>query len=177
MCWPICCYLVLYICTLMRIPKLWVYEMCEMLTLKDEKKSSLLLVEKKILNEPMHEIPTMWYVWPAKPQISLRICAVWSEPLLVAWVLYDCLATDWTPFGVSKLKRRLQRLVRVYTCQNAILLEITCRGSLSMRVEDSGQKLVWDLLPCWIPAWAFIRGICTYVINTKISCAGPYVVI
>ena len=20
--------------------------------------------------------PTMWYVWPAKPQISLRICAV-----------------------------------------------------------------------------------------------------
>ena len=27
---------------------------------------------------------TMWYVQPAKPQISLRICAVWSEPLLVA---------------------------------------------------------------------------------------------
>ena len=41
--------------------------------------------------------------------------AAWSEPLLVAWVLYDCEATDWTPFGVSKLKRRLQRLVRVYT--------------------------------------------------------------
>ena len=28
--------------------------------------------------------PTMWYVRPAKPQISLRICAVLSEPLLVA---------------------------------------------------------------------------------------------
>ena len=28
--------------------------------------------------------PTMWYVRPAKPQISLRICAVCSEPLLVA---------------------------------------------------------------------------------------------
>ena len=28
---------------------------------------------------------------------------------------------------VSKLKRRLQRLVRVYTCQNATLLEITCQ--------------------------------------------------
>ena len=28
--------------------------------------------------------PTMWYVRPAKPQISLRIRAVWSEPLLVA---------------------------------------------------------------------------------------------
>ena len=34
--------------------------------------------------------PTMWYVRPAKPQISLRIRPVWSEPLLVAWVFYDC---------------------------------------------------------------------------------------
>ena len=34
--------------------------------------------------------PTMWYVRPAKPQISLRIRAVWSEPLQVAWVFYDC---------------------------------------------------------------------------------------
>ena len=28
------------------------------------------------------------------------------------------------------LKRRLHRLVRVYTCQNATLLEISCYGSL-----------------------------------------------
>ena len=34
-----------------------------------------------------------------------------------------------TSFGVSKLKRRLQRLVQVYTCQNATLLEISCTGS------------------------------------------------
>ena len=33
------------------------------------------------------------------------------------------------PFGVSKLKRRLQTLVRVYTFQNVKLLEITCHGS------------------------------------------------
>ena len=33
---------------------------------------------------------TMWYVRPAKAQTSLRIHAVWSEPLLVAWTLYDC---------------------------------------------------------------------------------------
>ena len=67
--------------------------------------------------------PSMWYVRPANPQISLRIRAVWSEPLLVAWVFYDCLATDWTPSGVSKLKRRLHRLVWVYVFQNATLLE------------------------------------------------------
>ena len=34
-----------------------------------------------ILYEPVHE---MWYVRPAKPQISLRIRAVSSEPLQVA---------------------------------------------------------------------------------------------
>ena len=33
-------------------------------------------------------------------------------------------------FGVSKLKGRLQRLIGVYTCKNATLLEITCHGSL-----------------------------------------------
>ena len=34
--------------------------------------------------------PTMWNVRPAEPQISLRICTVWSAPLLVAWIFYDC---------------------------------------------------------------------------------------
>ena len=68
--------------------------------------------------------PTMWYVWWAEPQISLCICAAWSEPLLVVWIFYQYLATDQTAFWVSKLKRQLLRLVCVYTCQNATLLEI-----------------------------------------------------
>ena len=66
--------------------------------------------------------PTMWYVRPAKTQISLRIHAVWSEPLLVAWIFSECYDTDWTSFWVSKLKRRLHRLVWVYTCQNATFI-------------------------------------------------------
>ena len=33
--------------------------------------------------------PTMWYVRPAKAQISLRISAVCSEPLLVARTYYE----------------------------------------------------------------------------------------
>ena len=91
--------------------------------------------------------PTMWYVWPAKPQISLRIGAVWSEPLLVAWIFYECEATKWTSFGVSKLKSRLHRLVCVYTCQNATLLEITCQGSiiiiLNLKVEYGDIMNTW----------------------------------
>ena len=67
--------------------------------------------------------PTMWYVRPAKTQISLHIWAVWPELWLVTWKFYACYATDWTKFGVSKLKRRLHSLIWVYTCQNAILLK------------------------------------------------------
>ena len=33
-------------------------------------------------------------------------------------------------YGVSKLNRRLHRLVRVFTCQNATFLKIICRGSV-----------------------------------------------
>ena len=73
--------------------------------------------------------PTMWYVQPAKAQTSLRICAVWSEPLLVSWIFYDCSATCWTAVGVSELNRRLCMLVWVCSCQIATLLEITCRSS------------------------------------------------
>ena len=57
-------------------------------------------------------------------------CAFWSEPLLVPWTFYDCWAIDWTSFGVSKLKRRLHRLIWVFTCQNATLLEITRHNSI-----------------------------------------------
>ena len=62
--------------------------------------------------------PTMWYVWPGKAQTSMRIRAVWSKPLLVALIFYENQATDQLT-EVSKLKKRLQRLVWVYTCQNA----------------------------------------------------------
>ena len=38
------------------------------------------------------------------------------------------------------IKRRLQRLVRLYTCQNATLLEITCHGSYIQRQTLSGGR-------------------------------------
>ena len=91
--------------------------------------------------------PTMWYVRPSKAQTSLHICADWSEPLLVAWIFYDSLATDWTSFRVSKPKRRLHRLVWVYIWQNTTLLEITCHGSYSIAnlVVACGCILVYTL--------------------------------
>ena len=45
----------------------------------------------------------MWYVRPAKPQISLCIHAVRSEPLLDVLIFYDYLSYDRASFEGSKL--------------------------------------------------------------------------
>ena len=39
--------------------------------------------------------PTKWHVCPAKTQISLGICPVWSESLLSAWKNIGPLTTYW----------------------------------------------------------------------------------
>ena len=44
--------------------------------------------------------------------------------------------------GVSKLKSRLHRLIFVYTCQNARLLEITYRGSIICEPTDEILVLI-----------------------------------
>ena len=45
--------------------------------------------------------------------------------------------------GVSKLKRWLHRLVRVYTCQHATMLEISCRGSFVLENNNRGAERDW----------------------------------
>ena len=51
---------------------------------------------KKLIINLSHNMrfPTILYMRPAKPQISLRIRAVWSQPLLVACIFYECSATE-----------------------------------------------------------------------------------
>ena len=42
------------------------------------------------------------------------------------------------------LRRRLKRLARVYTCQNATLLEITCHGSYTHQLlTQINNKIVF----------------------------------
>ena len=90
---------------------------CNKLFLKlnpDQKASSSTLIENACLQMSRDtRFPTMWYVRPAKAQNSLRIREYWSEPLLDAWIFYECKVTDWPSFGVSMLKRRLHRFVWV----------------------------------------------------------------
>ena len=58
-------------------------------------------------------------------------------------------------FGVSKLKRGPQRLVWVYPCQNATLLEISCRGSNVFvgLCWCCSKKLNFDLLTPSTGSW------------------------
>ena len=49
-------------------------------------------------------------------QQSLRSVCAYAH-----WLFYECKATDWISLGVSKLNRRLHRLVWVYSCQNDTL--------------------------------------------------------
>ena len=107
--------------------------------------------------------PTLWYVRQTKPQISLRIHAVWSEPLLVACIFYECSVTNWTSSGISKL-------VWVYTCQNTTLLEITCRGALAIKrtcfeIHSPVPSRKWNVSISEMEIISFIINfICNYAI-------------
>ena len=116
--------------------------------------------------------PTIRYVRPAKAQTSLRIPADWSDPLHVAWIFNECYTTDRTSFIASKLKRRLHRLIYIYTCRNTTLLEITCQDSYfrpklgttryiyvlrKVRIWTIPESLCanWDFLT-WRTEWEFL---------------------
>ena len=50
------------------------------------------------------------------------------------------IAVDLGGKATKQTKRRLQRLVRVYTCQNATLLEISCSGSFYFILQESVER-------------------------------------
>ena len=90
---------------------------------------------------------TMSCVQPAKPQISLRIQAVWSELLLVALIFYEWYSTYWISFEVSKHYRRLHRIVWVYTCQTATLVEIKCHDSYVVKCVSTSAVITASVKP------------------------------
>ena len=90
----------------------------------------LSLFWKNLLNEARHEISSNVVCATSKasdqPGHMRSLIRAFASRLNILWLL---IATDWISFGVSKLKRRLHRIIWVYTCQNATLVEITCLGS------------------------------------------------
>ena len=68
-----------------------------------------------------------------QPARTCSLIRAFASRLNILWILSYWLNIIWS----SKLKRGLHRLVRVYTCQNATLLKITCRGSNGPQCEKA----------------------------------------
>ena len=68
-------------------------------------------------------------VRPAKTQISLGICPVWSESSPSAWRKLGSLATHWAHSEDSDQTGRMTRLIWVFAGRTAALLVLSCRGS------------------------------------------------
>ena len=102
------------------------------------------------LYEPVHEISNNVVCATSKasdqPAHTHSLIRAFASRLNILMLLNS---TDWTSFVVSKLKKRLHRLVWVHTCQNATLLDITCHGSIlyTLQPEDpefATQKMVYN---------------------------------
>ena len=99
--------------------------------------------------------PTKWSVHPAKPQISLGICPVWSESLLSAWRKLGSLAI---------IKRTAKTLIRLGGCPADLILRWAlmsvcwfCHEAAHIRstvlpqvLENLGFRL-WGSRQCWFP--------------------------
>ena len=82
--------------------------------------------------EPSHDKTNNVAVRPAKTQISLGICPVWSESSLSTWRKLGSLATHWVPSEDSDQTGRMPRLIWVFAGRTLILLVLSCRGSFQI---------------------------------------------
>ena len=74
--------------------------------------------------------PTKWHVCPAKTQISMGICPVWSESSLSAWRKLGSLAFHWAHSKDSDQTGQMPRLICVFAgCNNHFV------GFLMMRMN------------------------------------------
>ena len=108
--------------------------------------------------EPWHEISNNVVCVSSKASdqsVHTRsLIRAFVSRLNIIWML----STDRTSFGISKLKRRLQRLIWVYTCQNPTLLEITCQGSFKLESINIWTIYGWLPLDIWMHVQSGDRG-------------------
>ena len=79
--------------------------------------------------EAPHDKTNKMTVHPAKTQISLGICPVWSESPLSTWKKLGSLATHWMHSEDSDQTGRLPRLIWVLAGHTVILLVLSWGGS------------------------------------------------
>ena len=103
--------------------------------------------------KPWHEISNNVVCATSKdsdqPAHMCRLIRAFASRWNILWLL-----SYWPNIiGVSKRKGMLYRLVLVYICQTATLLEITCRGSYVTFLES--LELVKNLLQLSLGLWHF----------------------
>ena len=85
--------------------------------------------DKEPLMSRLKTKPTKWFVRPAKIQISLGICPVWSESSLSAWEKLSSLATHWAHSEDSDQTGWMPRLICILLGAKVILLVLSQGGS------------------------------------------------
>ena len=108
-------------------------------------------------NEPQHDKTNKVTVRPAKTQISLGICPVWSESSLFAWRNLGSLATHWV-HSKDWSDWAEPRLIWVIAERTAILLVLSCHSSNGL--GNSEVYTVWPssfrgflYLLVWATTW------------------------
>ena len=104
-------------------------------------------------HEPWHDKTNKMSVRPAKIQISLGICPVWSESSLSAWRNLGSLATHWAHSEDSDQTGRMPRLIWVFAGRTLTLLVLSCRGShycatmilMACRIESGQFRMTTNL--------------------------------
>ena len=119
-----------HFCSLKIVEKIWKIKKADYISLQNWEFSTVKIRSRvSITYEPQHEISNnvVWLTSKGsdQPVHKHSLIGAFASRLNILWILSYWLNI----FGVSKLKRRLHRLVWVYSCQNATLLEITCHGS------------------------------------------------
>ena len=89
---------------------------------------ALLNGKTTLFKEPQHDKTNKMSVRPAKTQISLGICPVWSESSLSPRNL-GCLATHWAHSEDSDQTGQMPRLIWVFAGRTLILSVLSCHGS------------------------------------------------
>ena len=97
-----------------------------------------------------------------QPAHTHSLIRAFASCLNILWVLSYWPNIIW----ISKLKRRLHRLVWDFTCQNATLLEITCHGSYISFIWSNRwmkSEIIKDI--CFIGSARWVIIIVTDVVN------------
>ena len=130
------------------------------ISLASTKSSGKSRQQSMLIIEPRHEISNNVVCATSKdsdqPAHTRSLIRAIACRLSILWVLSYWLNIVWS----FKLTRRLHRVVWVYTCQNATLLEITCHGSFTQREDVYGCSDSSSFA-------GYIWGLCAYAFASK----------